>query len=89
MQSLIKTGLVETLPQSGTYIKDFYINASLDTLINLINVSNTIDVTIMKFTVEFIITNDIATIGKAAKIITQDNLKKIEVQILKKGSMMT
>jgi len=84
MAMLTQSGMVETRPQSGTFIKDFYRDSSLDTLVNVISVSNNIDVKIVQSVIRFFINNDIEITGRAAEIISADSLKKIEAQILKK-----
>lgn len=81
---LTKSRMVETRPQKGTFIRDFYHEASLDTLINTICVSNNVDVNIIKSIISFFISNDIQAIGRAAKVIDEDSLKRIEAQILRK-----
>lgn len=81
---LINAGLAETKPQSGTFIKDFYHETSLDSLIKILRASNSIDIRTFQSFVDFKTVNDVTNAGRAAENITADSLKKIETLILKK-----
>ncbi len=82
--TLSKAGMVETRPQSGTFIKDFYVDTNLDNLINLIKISKKIDTKTLKSIIRFFINNDYEITRRAAKVIKSGNLQQLETLILKK-----
>ena len=81
---LTKSGLVETRPQKGIFIKDFYQDLSLDSMINVIRLSKTIDIKIMISTIKFFSSNNIESVSHKADKNISENLKKIEAAIVRK-----
>lgn len=81
---LINANLAETKPQSGTYIKDFYNEPSLDSLIKILKASNSIDVDTFQSFVQYLTTSDVNNASRAAENITEDSLRNIEALMLKK-----
>ncbi|HOK03266.1 MAG TPA: GntR family transcriptional regulator [Spirochaetota bacterium] len=81
---LINAGLAETRPQSGTYIKNFYDDTSLDALIKIIQTTKKMELRTYQSLMNYKATNDVANIERAAEEITQEELEVIETLILKK-----
>ena len=63
---LAQGGLVETQPQSGTYIRDFQVNGSLDTLVRSLRVKRTIDRQTLDSLLKFRYTTETAAAHDAA-----------------------
>jgi len=81
---LTKAGLVETRPQRGTFIKDFYNDVSLDSLINIAKSLNKIEIRNLQALLRFFSLNEIEPSSVTNEKNISENLKKIEAAILKK-----
>ncbi len=71
---LSQNGFVETLPQSGTYVKDFYTDGSLDTLVQVLRVRRTIDRQTLESLLQFRTTIETSAAAEAAARITTDDV---------------
>jgi len=74
---LSQLGLVKTLPQNGTYVTDFLVDASFQLLIELMNNSETVDTNMLISLTEFRKICEIFTIRKLAKNITPEGIEKL------------
>lgn len=81
---LINAGLAETRPQSGTFIKNFYDDTTLDSLIKILQTAKSMEVRTFESTINYKLTNDVANVGRAAEIISREELDVLETLILKK-----
>lgn len=81
---LINAGLAETRPQSGTFIKNFYDETTLDSLIKILQTSKSMEIRTFESLMNYKLINDVANIGRAAETITKEELDLIETLILKK-----
>ena len=81
---LINAGLAETRPQSGTFIKNYFDDTTLDSLIRILQSANSMELKTFDSFMNYKLTNDVANIGKAAEGIAKDELDVIETLILKK-----
>lgn len=81
---LTQSGLVETRPQKGTFIKDFYTELSLDSLINIIRISKNIDVKNLKSVMKFFSSSNIEQTTENSDKDISENLKRIEAAIVRK-----
>jgi hypothetical protein len=81
---LINAGLAETRPQSGTFIKNFYDETTLDSLIKILQTSKSMEVRTFESLMNYKLINDVANVGRAAETMTKDALDLIETLILKK-----
>lgn len=80
---LAQNGFVETQPQSGTYVRDFYRDGSLDTLVQTLHVRRVIDRQTLDSLLSFRFTTESSAAAEAAPRISPadlsylaDNLKK-------------
>ncbi len=81
---LINAGLAETRPQSGTFIKNFYDEPTLDSLIKILQTSKSMEVRTFESLINYKLINDVANIGRAAETMTKEDLDLLETLILKK-----
>lgn len=81
---LINAGLAETRPQSGTFIKNFYDETTLDSLIKILQTSKSMEVRTFESLMNYKLINDVANIGRAAETMSREDLDLIETLILKK-----
>ncbi len=81
---LINAGLAETRPQSGTFIKNFYDETTLDSLIKILQTAKSMEVRTFESTMNYKLTNDVANVGRAAETIAKEELDLLETLILKK-----
>jgi len=81
---LINAGLAETRPQSGTFIKNFYDETTLDSLIKILQTSKSMEVRTFESLMNYKLINDVANIGRAAETMTKEDLDLLETLILKK-----
>lgn len=82
---LSQNGFVETLPQSGTYVKNFYSDGSLDTLVQALRIRRTIDRQTLESLLQFRTALETSAAAEAASRISAsdiamltDNLKQKE-----------
>lgn len=74
---LRQLGLVTTLPQSGTYVTDFYAKASFQLLIDIMNNSEIVDAEIITSLMEFRRVNEVYTIRCLTPGISTEDLEKL------------
>ncbi len=82
---LSQSGFVETYPQSGTLVKDFYSDGSLETLVQILKIRRTIDRQTLDSLLSFRVATETKAAYEAAIRITEndisyltDNLKRKE-----------
>jgi len=81
---LTQSGLVETRPQKGTFIRDFYDNLSLDSMVNVARITKKIEVQNLKTMFHFFSNSEpVPSIITPNKDISE-SLKKIEAAIIRK-----
>lgn len=71
-------GLVKTMPQSGTYVTDFYSKASFQLLIDIMNNSEIVDTEIVVSLMEFRRINEVHTIRCLTNSISSGDLEKLQ-----------
>ncbi len=71
---LSQDGYVETLPQSGTYVKDFYSDGSLDTLVQTLRIRRTIERQTLESLLQFRATVETSAAAEAALRITTGDI---------------
>jgi len=81
---LAQNGYVETLPQSGTYIRDFYRNGSLDTLVQTLHVRRVIDRQTLDSLLNFRYTTETSAAADAAQRVTDNDLKYLGENLKRK-----
>ena len=74
---LSQLGLVKTLPQNGTYVTDFLVDASFQLLIEIMNNSKTIDTHMLISLTEFRRLCEVFTIKTLARNITPKGIEKL------------
>jgi len=62
---LAQLGLVETLPQSGTYVGDYLTEGSLDLLLHIMKASETVDAEVVLSLMEFRRMSEVFAVRKA------------------------
>lgn len=72
---LSQAGFVETLPQSGTYVKDFYKDGSLDTLVQTLRIRRAIDRATMESLLQFRTALEMSAAAEAASRITSKDVE--------------
>lgn len=75
---LVQNGFVETLPQSGTYIRDFYRDGSLDTLVQTLRIRRAIDRQTLDSLLKFRYQTETIAAAEAAALITDKDLAYLE-----------
>lgn len=70
--ALIQGGFVETHPQSGTYVRDFFRHGSLDTLVQVLRVRRAIDRQTLESLLNFRLITETTAAAEAALRITDD-----------------
>jgi GntR family transcriptional regulator, transcriptional repressor for pyruvate dehydrogenase complex len=85
---LSQNGFVETYPQSGTYVKDFYRDGSLDTLVQILRIRRAIDRQTLDSLLKFRFTSETDAAFEAACratdsdiLVLAGNLKKKEAHL--------
>jgi len=81
---LAQNGYVETLPQSGTYIRDFYRNGSLDTLVQTLHVRRVIDRQTLDSLLNFRYTTETSAAADAVQRVTDNDLKYLGENLKRK-----
>ena len=72
---LSQSGFVETYPQSGTYVKDFYCDGSLDTLIQTLRIRRIIDRQTLDSLLKFRFTTETNAAAEAALRVTTADIE--------------
>lgn len=81
---LSQNGFVETLPQSGTYVKDFYGDGSLDTLVQTLRVRRTIERQTLESLLQFRVTVETSAAAEAAQRITSADIAFLSANLQRK-----
>ncbi len=81
---LTQGGFVETHPQSGTYVKDFQREGSLDTLVRVLRVRRTIDRQTIESLLKFRYMTETQAAGEAAVRIRPDDVEYLERNLARK-----
>lgn len=71
---LSQNGFVETLPQSGTYVKDFYSDGSIDTLVQTLRIRRIIERQTLSSLLRFRVTVEASAAAEAALHATSQDL---------------
>ena len=79
---LAQLGLVNKVPQSGTYVNEYESEASLDLLIHIMNSKDHVDPDILISLMEFRRLAEIFAAKKAARHITEENGKELDSIIM-------
>ena len=82
---LAQAGFVATYPQSGTYVRDFYNDGTLDTLVQVLRVKRTIDRQTLESLMNFRYTTETAAAAEAAERITDRDIESLELHLIKKS----
>lgn len=72
---LVQSGLVVTHPQSGTYVKDFHNDGSLETLVQILLIRRSIDRQTLESLMSFRFTTETAAAGEAADRVTDSDIE--------------
>ncbi len=72
---LSQSGFVETYPQSGTVVKDFYSDGSLDTLVQTLQIRRTIDRQTLNSLLKFRFTTETDAAAEAALRVTTNDIE--------------
>lgn len=82
---LAQNCFVETVPQSGTYIKDFYRDGSLETLVQTLRVRRAIDRQTLDSLLKFRFTTETTAAAEAAEIISDKDLAYLKKKLMLKS----
>ena len=74
---LAQLGLVETHPQSGTYVSDYLTEGSLDLLVHLMKHSETVDEDVVLSLMEFREMSELTAVRKAVRIATDLDIEAL------------
>ena len=83
---LVQSGFVQTNPQSGTIVKDFRREASLEMLVQILKVSGTIEKQTLESLLEYRYHNETKAAEVAAKYITSEDIEYLQTILVKKNS---
>ena len=83
---LTRDGFVETVPQSGSYVKDFYSDGSLDTLVQTLRIRRVIERETLISLLKFRMTLETGAAAEAALRITPDDLSYLQDNLDTKGA---
>lgn len=86
---LSQTGFVETLPQSGTYVKDFHSEGSLETLVQTLRIRRIIDRQTLDSLLKFRIATETDAAAEAALRLTGKDIKYLEDNLKEKEEHLT
>lgn len=81
---LSQDGFVETYPQSGTYVKDFYSDGSIDTLVQTLQIRRTIDRQTLDSLLKFRFTVETDAASEAARRVTKNDIEYLADNLEKK-----
>jgi len=84
--ALARLGLVETLPQSGTYVSDYLTAGSLDLLIHLMKNSETVDADVVVSLLEFRRVSELFAVRKAVENATADDTARLTEIVRREGA---
>ncbi len=74
---LAQLGLVETLPQSGTYVSNYLTEGSLDLLLHIMKTSETVDADVILSLMEFRRMSELFAVRKAVLAATEEDTVKL------------
>jgi DNA-binding FadR family transcriptional regulator len=86
---LMQTGFVETHPQSGSYVRDFYRDGSLDTLVQTLRVRRVIDRQTLDSLLRFRFTTETNAAAEAALRITDSDIGYLASNLKTKKKHLT
>jgi DNA-binding FadR family transcriptional regulator len=86
---LVQAGFVETQPQSGTYIKDFIREGSLETLVKVLHTQKTIDRKTLDSLLKFRYYTEVMAAGDAAILIKDNDIEYLKKNLEKKSSSLS
>lgn len=89
MAMLSRDGFVETRPQSGTYVKDFYSDGSLDTLVQTLRVRRAIERHTLVSLLKFRITVETSAASEAALRMAPHDIAYLTANLEKKGENLS
>ncbi len=81
---LAQNGFVETLPQSGTYVKDFYSDGSLDTLVQTLRIRRIIERQTLESLLKFRVSVETSAAAEAALRITSKDIAYLSANLQRK-----
>ncbi len=81
---LAQAGFVETQPQSGTYVRDFFREGSLETLVEVLRVRRAIDRQTLESLLNFRFITETTAAGEAALRITEGEAEYLRKNLEKK-----
>lgn len=82
---LTQSGLVETQPQSGTYVRDFSRDGSLETLVSILKIRKTIDRPTLESLLKFRYATETTAAGEAARRIRDVDAEYLERNLKRKA----
>lgn len=86
---LVQNGFVETHPQSGSYIKDFYRDGSLDTLVQALRIRRVIDRQTLDSLLNFRYTTETNAASEAALRINANDIGYLSTNLKTKKEHLT
>lgn len=89
MAMLSQNGFVETRPQSGTYVKDFYSDGSLDTLVQTLRIRRAIDRRTLVSLLRFRVAVETSAASEAATRMTVNDLAYLAANLERKGDNLS
>ena len=81
---LAQSGFVVTHPQSGTYVKDFNQEGSVETLVQVLRVRKTIDRKTLESLLKFRYVTETEAAGEAALRVSQGDIESLEANLARK-----
>ena len=82
---LSQNGFVETYPQSGTYVKDFHSDGTLETLVQTLRIRRIIDRQTLDSLLKFRYTTETSAASEAALRVTAEDLDYLAANLKRKG----
>lgn len=86
---LSQDGFVETFPQSGTYVKDFYSDGTLDTLVQTLHIRRVIDRQTLESLLRFRVTVETTAAAEAALRATAEDIAYLAANLERKGDSLS
>lgn len=86
---LVQCGFVVTHPQSGTYVRDFHREGSLETLVQILNIRKTIDRQTLESLLKFRFVTETEAAGVAVQRVTQNDIEHLEANLARKRDNLT
>lgn len=86
---LAQSGFVVTHPQSGTYVKDFNREGSLETLVQILHIRKSIDRETLESLLKFRFVTETEAAGEATRRVTPSDIERLEANLARKRDHLT